>query len=218
MATIEPPAPLDEAIREQALDAAIEEMKSISSADGEQILSKIDQHVGNMKVEESFVVDSQFVDTVNIYSTVDGTPSTVLVSMLSKVLRRRVPPDSNIPERFHGQRAFALKPPEDVPVRQKLLCWLHPDHPMREELDELGLTTATCRKANIPSEFEVQSHVQMKHKRTWATIEAHRSEIRQQQGIDAQMQQAEAMTTLAEELRGLLTETPRPTGRKASTK
>jgi hypothetical protein len=55
----------------------------------------------------------------------------------------------------------------------------------------------------------------MKHKRTWATIEAHRGEIRQQQGIDAQMQQAEAMTTLAEELRGLLTETPR---RKTPTK
>jgi hypothetical protein len=211
-------ADLADSVRDQALDAAVQDLQEISTADGESVLEKIDQQVGNMKVQESFVTDAKNVDTINVYSTVDGTASSVLVSMLSKILRRRVPADPNIPDKHHGKRAFALTVPKNLPVRLRLLCWLHPEHAMREELDQLGMTTAICRKSNLPSEFEAQMHVQTKHKRSWAAIEANRAASVQKQGLESQSAQAEAMVTLASQLQGLLTETVqnRPAPEKAA--
>ncbi len=195
---------MPEAVREAALDAAVQEMQDLSTADGEAILEKIDKQVGNMKVEESFVVDAKNVDTITVYSVVDGTPSVVLISMLSKILRRRVPADTNIPAKFHGKRAFLLSRPTNLPKRLRLKCWLHAEHPMRPELDALGMTGALCRKANIPSEFEVGLHVETKHKRSWKAIESRKADNVQKQNIDSQATQAEAMVNLADSLQVML--------------
>lgn len=123
-------------------------------------------------------------EKVTIYSTLDGTSSQVLVSMLAKQMKKRLP---------DGRLAFSITP-VDVPARLDLKCYLHPEHERREELDAIGLAGQVCRKANIPTQFGLARHMRTRHKGEWEAIEAERQERERREALDVQRQMVAAMT------------------------
>ncbi len=93
--------------------------------------------------------------------------------------------------RDDGSLVFTQRDPGITPKRGNLKCLLHPelrrDHP---EYDTWGLLT--CSKSNLASPQDVKSHMQMRHKREWATIEDTRIERERAEDRAIQRQNAEA--------------------------
>ena len=83
-----------------------------------------------------------------------------------------------------GSLVFTTVDPHIKQVRGQFKCLLHPDGPDRAHYDELGLPT--CRKSNLTSKFQVQRHMQKRHKQEWATLEAEREERKEQEQRDFQ--------------------------------
>ncbi len=105
---------------------------------------------------------------ITIYSTLDGTPSTILRSMAPKTLRKRLPSDNTVPREKRGQLAFSLV--QNIsPVVPEYPCILHPENPMREWLDGHGLLGKVCYK-KLTSQFSVRRHVETRHKHENAQI------------------------------------------------
>lgn len=111
--------------------------------------------------------------TVRVYSTIDGRPSDIMPQMLRAALRKRLP---NGRSAFWIEGMLGERPPEYS--GGTMLCYLHPDHPMRAELDEIGLSGRFCNpyeptrsKSNIPTEMDVEMHMKSRHKQEWAVIQ-----------------------------------------------
>lgn len=136
---------------------------------------------------------------VTVYSTLNGAPSTILVAMLPKVIRKRIAKENWYPQEMWGKLAFSLAPVEE-PKRQNHMCMLHTDHAMREQLDAMGLVGMTCPKDNIPNVVEVRRHMQHRHKSTWEVIEETRKEGLEAADRKAQRDQTDAIKALAERM------------------
>lgn len=138
---------------------------------------------------------------VTVYSTWDNAPSEVLVSMLSKVIRKRFAKENWIPQDLWGRMAFSLKPlPDREPDRLNFQCMLNPQHPMRETLDELGLAGVTCTKTGIPTAVGADKHFKASHKDAYAVWEKGRTDAKEAAAIDRQERQLAAMLKLAEKV------------------
>jgi hypothetical protein len=184
---------LKASIAEAQLDAAISEVTD-GHASGEKVVAAVQHEEAST---ETFVADRRNADAVTVYSQMDGTSSDVLVSMLSKQLRKRFPRDPNIPERLWGRLAFKMDPPANTPMRPKLTCWLHPDHEKRDGLQVIGLGHRVCRKSNIPSEMDVLMHVQKKHPQEYRIIEASKAEVERAEDRTHARNTADAIQVLA---------------------
>lgn len=189
----------ESAIKEAQLDAAIAEVMD-GFASGETVIAAMQTDEANTT---TFVTDRRNVDTVDVFNRFDGTKSEVLVSMLSKQLRKRFPRDPGIPQRFWGQRAFSIEPPADVIAKPQLKCWLHAEHEKRDGLNAIGLSARFCTKSNIPSEMDVRMHVQRKHPQEYRIINESIERISRDEDRALQRQQVEAMMKLAANAAGI---------------
>ena len=106
-----------------------------------------------------------------VYDRFTGEPSYVNRSMLGAQLQKR---DAR------GRRVFTTSRKEvetdpatgqpTIPWRGKEVCLLHVDAENRAEYDAMGLPT--CTKANLVNTFQVNNHLQSKHKQEAAAIKA----------------------------------------------
>lgn len=107
-------------------------------------------------------VDSAGV--VWLYDTRTGEPNKCLTNLVPIMLRKK---------REDGSHIWTLKqPPIPWKAGGDYKCLLHQDNPNRKHYDELGLPV--CRKANLTSPYQVQRHMQKRHKTAWATLEQER--------------------------------------------
>jgi len=67
-----------------------------------------------------------------------------------------------------GTRVFTTIKPDFEPPRGTYKCLLHADNEEREHYDQMGL--ATCTKDDLASEYQVQRHMERRHRMEWATI------------------------------------------------
>lgn len=81
-----------------------------------------------------------------------------------------------------------------VPKRGRHLCLLHPDRPEWPELERDGFPA--CATAHIPSEADVRSHMQKRHKAEWARMEDIRKERERRETMALQREQIQAFTRL----------------------
>ena len=116
-------------------------------------------------------MDVEHPGRVFVYDIRNGERSEVLAHpdyLRQQLLKTDREPSSP----FFGRRIFTTVKPAIEPFRGISLCPLHKDHPDSANYRKLGLRT--CPKANLLNEREAQSHMELKHKREWGTIEAER--------------------------------------------
>ena len=97
---------------------------------------------------------------VFIYNTKTGDRSKTNRNMLEDQLRKVFPED--------GTRVYTTVKPPFEPPRGTYKCLLHADNAEREHYDQMGL--ATCTKDDLASEYQVQRHMERRHRMEWATI------------------------------------------------
>ena len=103
-----------------------------------------------------------------IYDTRTGQRSRTNLNMLRAQLGKR---------RVDGSFIFTKDRPKVAPPVGKHKCLLHELDPGREKYAEWGFQT--CPKANLMSEFQVDSHMAHRHKQEWETIKRKRQEERE---------------------------------------
>ena len=113
---------------------------------------------------DAFPIDVQIASLesagyVYVYHTENGERSVVNRNMLESQLQKMRP---------EGTRYFTTVKPDKEPKRGTLKCLLHSDDPDRGQYDIWGF--ATCNKSNLISEFQVNRHVQIRHRMEWQTI------------------------------------------------
>ena len=131
---------------------------------------------------DAFPIDVQIASLesagyVYVYDTADGERSVVNRNMLEAQLSKLRP---------DGTRFFTTVKPAFEPVRGTLKCLLHKDDPDRGQYDIWGF--ATCNKSNLVSEFQVNRHVQVRHRMEWQTIEAERERAEREEERNFQRQ------------------------------
>jgi len=111
---------------------------------------------------------------VMIYDTLTGEPSRINRNMLMAKMKQR---------RLDGTFFFSLQQTV-TPVRGTYKCLLHPEGADREYYDSLGLPV--CKKDNLTSIFQVERHMQKRHRQEWDTIKAERDRKEKQEDREFQ--------------------------------
>ena len=94
-----------------------------------------------------------------VYDNITGDRSVVNRNMLEAQLSKL---------RLDGTRYFTTVKPSFEPKQGELKCLLHEDDPERWQYDIWGF--AVCNKSNLTSTFQVNRHVQIRHRMEWQTI------------------------------------------------
>tara|TARA_R100000808_G_scaffold11517_1_gene29498 strand:+ start:2863 stop:3549 length:687 start_codon:yes stop_codon:yes gene_type:complete len=131
---------------------------------------------------DAFPLDMQIASLesagyVYVYDTLNGERSVVNRNMLESQLQKL---------REDGTRYFTTVKPDVEPMRGTLKCLLHPDDPERGQYDIWGFPT--CNKSNLVSEFQVNRHVQIRHRMEWQTIYEERERKEKEEERDFQRQ------------------------------
>ena len=114
---------------------------------------------------------------VYVYDTENGERSVVNRNMLESQLSKLRP---------DGTRFFTTVKPAFEPVKGTLKCLLHKDDPDRGQYDSWGFPV--CNKSNLISEFQVNRHVQIRHRMEWQTIYDERERKEKEEERDFQRQ------------------------------
>jgi hypothetical protein len=132
---------------------------------------------------DTFPIDVQVASLesagyVYVYDTETGSRSVVNRNMLETQLSKLRP---------DGTRFFTTVKPAFEPVKGTLKCLLHKDDPDRGQYDSWGFPT--CNKSNLVSEFQVNRHVQIRHRMEWQTIydERERQEKEEERNFQRQL-------------------------------
>ena len=112
-----------------------------------------------------------------VYDNITGDRSVINRNMLEQQLSKLRP---------DGTRYFTTVKPTVTPKRGELKCLLHKDDPERWQYDEWGF--AVCNKSNLVSEFQVNRHVQIRHRMEWQTIYEERQVKEKEEERDFQRQ------------------------------
>lgn len=138
-----------------------------------------------------------------IYSTDTGEPRFIPATYLRKTLSKK----------RGGRPAFVAGDPQTglpispVPeyVQGKHMCFLHPDHPERDVLEEMGIgrdvvcgSNETTPAAKIPTEFALRMHESRRHPISYAIREEYLKRRREDEARNEQREYTQAILKLAE--------------------
>lgn len=112
---------------------------------------------------------------VYIYDTLSGARSVTNRNMLGQQLKKTRP---------DGSKVFTTAKPAIEPVRGTITCLLHASRPERAAYAAMGWEA--CRKATLPSEFQLRQHMAHRHRVEWATIEDQRLQRERQEDREFQ--------------------------------
>ena len=133
-------------------------------------------HSGSGELPVAMVAQAlQSAQYVYLWDTQTYERSICNRNMLRTNLRKR---------RKDGSFVFTPADPKTLPSRGTLKCYLHSEHTDRPKYSALGFPI--CPKGNLRSQFDIQRHMQHRHKTEWATIEQDRED--QERKLDRQAQ------------------------------
>ena len=152
---------------------------------------------GTSGVREGQLIRSSTAGRIAVWNRETGVQSLINSDQIKAVGQTRFP--SGHP--MARERVYTTTPMEPV-AKGTHLCRLHPDHPDRARLDAMGLRGRVCRKQGIPSEFDADMHLRLKHKNAFQIIKEdevrqEREEYRQMQRDTQEMMQAQSQALLA---------------------
>lgn len=159
----------DDELQAEIFEEAMKEFKG-GNAD---LLNDVLHNLGEIGIEGAMkraqVANPERDDSyMTLYSTLDGTPSTVLRSMVPKLLRKRLATTSDVPPDLRGKLAFSIAQ-TITPKVADVPCMLHPRHALREWLDDNGLQGRTCTKM-LANTFSQRKHMETRHKAEYAQM------------------------------------------------
>lgn len=181
------PAHLREQIAQSQIETAQQGAELVSPSEGD--LSELIG--GKMKVTHQHQAGT---GKMLIYDSDTGEPREILQYMAAKTLMKQ----------RNGKPAFTLTPTKVYRLGD-VMCYLHPDHPDRGRLREMGLdATKDCGyggdrppAAHLASEYDRDLHMEHRHGREWKVITSALEEQRRQEQVDMQREQIEAMRSMA---------------------
>lgn len=167
-------------VEEQIAQAMVDDLKDRAKAHGVKVFQDVaprsrdlgDQDLSGATVG-GFGVTATTDERCIIFNTLDGEPRVIPVIYLAKTLRKR----------RNGQPAFVAADPETglpmspVPeyVPGTMKCFLHPDHPGRDELRAMGIGSdlvcgdnETKPAGGFKTAFDLRQHEEKRHPRSWA--------------------------------------------------
>lgn len=155
-----PPQTDEVALLDELLAQAAPEPKNPAEASALR-----EAEVGGESVPMGTVVTS--AGHIVVYSTKTGE-----TSLLNKNMLPWINPANTYAWRFEdGTICFTtVKPTKVTPIVGTILCVLHSDYEHRAHYDEIGLKGVTCRKKNLMSIMDQESHGAGKHSREWKII------------------------------------------------
>ena len=130
---------------------------------------------GEDEPEEKFVItttnERKVRGTITMWNTRTGDDHEVDLNAVQRDLKL-LHTDPTFPE-FLGKPLFTLDV-KSAPKKElgTLLCPLNPKHP--DWLTYKALGAQPCRKATLPHELAVESHLRIKHQATWKNLERKR--------------------------------------------
>ena len=139
-------------------------------------------HKGDDKVPMPLVLTVTSAGYITLWDILTHDPSLFNKNMARDALKRK---------RADGSPEFTYTFP-GPPIQGTIKCLLHPDNPERGRFDRLGLPV--CKKANIPSEYQLAKHMQIRHPTAYATLEAER--IQREREEDRKLQR-QLLTSIA---------------------
>lgn len=135
-----------------------------------------------------FMETSPKKEPVIVYSMVDGEPIPMAPHIAEMAMKKRLK---------DGTYLFTDKK-EDAPEYKygTVKCFLHPEAPEREILDEIGLAGVTCQADHLASLYSKRIHGQRRHRQEWETLQEHRQLVEREQERAERKQQLEATLSL----------------------
>lgn len=126
---------------------------------------------------------------VTFYSTIDGEKINIPEYMMESVMRKR---------RDDGEFMFTSDPAK-APTRKPgtIKCFLHPDSPDREILNEIGLAASHCPANTLGNLYSKRIHALHRHRQEWAMYQEHLETGRRELAEHQQREQTAAMLALA---------------------
>lgn len=182
----------DTTVEDAAIEAAVDQMQ----LGGTQQAIQYSEDVKAVMGDGAHLILESTAGLIPIYSRDTGDVSMALTDRLKALLKKRFPPEHHMA----GQLVFSLSPTVE-PFRGQIKCLLHPDHPDRAYLDSVGLRGKYCPANHIASEFDLESHMQHKHHREWATIQRQREREREDEGRQLLRQQTELLARMGKALK-----------------
>lgn len=137
-----------------------------------------------------------------LYHAYDGRVVPVPAYMAPKLLANRFPPD-HVPEEYAGKRVWHGSA-TDVFKPGQMMCLLHGEQSkqVKDEMKAAGLSPGMCAKKGMTSMYNLERHMELKHRREWETIKDMRDKSDRNEDRSLQRAQAEAFVKLAETLAG----------------
>lgn len=181
---------MNPAIEDQLIEAAVDQIKDTRDTSLFRPFVSGDADVDGALAESKLVSTAE--DRAVIYHIETGEPREILVNMLAKTLRKRK----------DGKPVFSVTPVAKKPFEGSTPCWLHPDHPDREEFDAMGLRDKVCMSGKLASEYDAGEHMRKRHRSEYRLITEMRAAQRDEETRDFQRQQMELLRQLAEKAVG----------------
>lgn len=156
----------------------------------------------NSHLRPTFQADTD--ELALIFEASSGEPRLIPKLYLGKTLRKRHPL-TNRPV-FVAADPETGQPMTPVPVYEtgSLMCFLHPDHPERGELEEMGIgrdivcgDNETAPAASFRTRFDLRNHEEKRHKRSFQIREEGRSRRLAEEERAEQRRYTEAILKLA---------------------
>lgn len=175
-------------LNEQMTEAYLEQVreKGPENVDLEEFFPAEDTGASFGNIQE----DERTRTRATLYSTKDGTPSSIPIYMVGRTIRKTFK---------DGTPAFSVRP--KVEYKQGTIkCMLHPDHEDRSILREVGLDHLTCPKANIRSVYDQRLHMEHRHQKEWKTMQEHEERKKEEAERQYRQEQQDLMRAQMESL------------------
>lgn len=138
-----------------------------------------------------------------IYERATGEPRIIPAVYLRKVLGKRLPNGEKVFVAGDPQTGEPLEPVAEYQVGN-YMCFLHPDHPGRDELELMGIgrdvicgSGETTPAGSIRTEFALRLHESKRHPQSYAIRNEYRERRREEDARAEQRQYTEAILELA---------------------
>ncbi len=146
--------------------------------------------IGNSEMPEiQFQVISPGRAPVTIYAVEDGRPVTIPEYYLPAVMTKTL----------DDGRYMFVADAKDAPEYKmgEVKCFLHPDSPMREIVEAVGLGAIKCQKSTLASDYAGTIHGEHRHRQEWGAVAKHLKEEKEAKAIARQDEQLQATLSIA---------------------